>query len=175
MQRMILKKQKRITIDNEAYVVSELTIRDIFNLSGAINETGQVDVEKLFNDLLEDASLIVSVINCPLSKILQMPPSDIQQVYNSFLDINKLLFKQSSPSGKISQKPFILSLFKIYCRLIEIGHKDAFDYGYSFGLEALGNYRINRLAEMAETSTSIRQAYHSDAKEWKRYIRGLIR
>ena len=56
------------------------------------------------------------------------------------------------------------------CSLIEAGHRDALNYGYSFFVDALNeNMKLSNL-RLKESAFAVRVGYFANQQEWRRFI-----
>lgn len=173
-----VRNRRKISLSERYYWVNELTIGDIFNLYYIVDDiTNESDFKQLFSKLIQEDSLVGFITNCPFQVLFQINPSELKIIYDVFLDINKQLFNKSIKQTTAPQTfdSFIFALFDLQCRLIEAGHLNAMDYGYSYFVRAINNYEQSRSRNIAEYAVASRNAYHADNKEWKKYIKELIR
>lgn len=175
----MLRSKKKFLLDNgKTYLVRELTIGDLFASYYTVRSIDTGGIEELFSNLIANISLLESVTTCPWDVLINIGASDLKNIYDLFLEVNSSFFqkknnkKSKNSAGK--EEDFINNLFVLYCGLIEAGHTNVVDYGYSFFIRAINNHeRIKSLA-IAEIATANRAAYHSDDKQWKKYIRSLV-
>lgn len=175
-----MRNRKKIFVDNTSYWIKELTIRNIFSLYYNFKTTEEPhDTKifgKIFTDFVENRSIVTSITSCPWDKLITLRVSDFKKFYDEFLELNSQFFRREKDKtdGKSRNEDFINNLFMLYCRLVEAGHNNVLDYGYSFFLRAINNNHKIDCEDVAKRATAVRMAHHSNDKDWKRYIRSLI-
>ena len=171
-----IRNKKRVFIDGNAYWVNELTVGDIFNAYHVVEDiTNENSFKELFSKLVIDAFLIEVVTNCPLSVFYQTSPTELKVVYESFLAVNKQLLRKSSVDSTQANIPFIIGLFDLYCYLVEAGHSNVLNYGYSYFVKAINNCGKNKNRNMVELASAFRTARFANDKEWMKYIRKMTK
>lgn len=55
--------------------------------------------------------------------------------------------------------------------MIEAGHTNALDYGYSFFIDALNEHEYVRGRNMKDIAIALRVARFADEKGWKKFLR----
>jgi hypothetical protein len=172
-----MKAKRKIFVDGNSYWINELTVGDVFALYYSFGHVGIEDGEELLTSLLANRFLLESITTCPWDKIVNLRASEFKSFYNVFLELNNQFFRNTKPDANTegsSLEVFINELFELCCNLIEAGHSDVFNYGYSFFIKSISNHEKIKSGGIAEMATAMRMAQHSDAKEWKRYMRSLV-
>lgn len=168
-----MRKTKLITLGERCYELRELTINDVFCLSQVFGNV----TENVVHRFIRHETLITSISDIPRIKFLELGASEVTKLYEEILQLNSQFFykrEEKESEDKKNSSEFTNELFSICCTLIEAGHKDVFTYGYSFFIRAINNYEKIKNRNIVEVATSVRMAYHSDNKEWKKYVRSLI-
>lgn len=163
--------------NSKTYWVRELTIGDIFASYYTVRSIDAGGIEELFSNLVANISLLKSITTCPWDVLINLGASDLKNIYDLFLEVNSSFFgkKNKKPkNGTGKEEDFIDNLFILYCDLIEAGHTNVVDYGYSFFIKAINNHEKIRSFAIADIATANRVSYHSDDKQWEKYIRGLV-
>lgn len=155
----------------------ELTVDDIFALYYTFDSIDIESVGGLFSNLFESLPLLESVTTCPWKVLVELGTSELKKIYELFLELNGQFFCSRKEKPKKDDKPedFINNLFSLYCDLIESGHSNVLNYGYSFFLRAINNHERIKSLKVADMAIAIRTARSADDKQWKKYIRGLVR
>ena len=55
--------------------------------------------------------------------------------------------------------------------MIEAGHTNVLDYGYSFFIDALNEHEYVRSRDMKEIAIALRVARFANEKEWRKFLR----
>ena len=102
--------------------------------------------------------------------------SELKIIYEDFLELNNHFFKISKKEVRETGREdgYLDNLFSLCCDLIESGHTNVFNYGYSYFLRAFNNNRRIRNGKIADVANAVRVANHADDRKWKKYIRGLV-
>lgn len=172
-----MRAKRKIFVNGRGYWLNELAIGDVFALYYSFGHVGTGNEEDLLANLLANRSLLGSITTCPWDKIVNLRASEFKSLYDVFLELNDQFFRNTksdvNTEGR-SLEVFIDALFELCCSLIEVGHSGVFNYGYSFFIKSINNHEKIKNGSIAEMATAMRIAQHSDAKEWKRYMRSLV-
>lgn len=174
-----MRNKKRFRVDGQTYWMRELTIDDIFALYYTFDSIDVETVGGLFSNIFESLPLLESITTCPWKVLVGLGSLELKNIYGLFLKLNSTFFsgrlkKGEDPQKELKTKDFIDNIFFLYCDLTESGHTDVLRYGYSFFLKAVSNHERIKCSKIADLATSSRMAYHSEKKDWKKYIRGLV-
>lgn len=172
-----MRAERKIFVDGNSYWLRELAIGDVFALYYSFGHVGIEDREELLTSLLANRFLLESITTCPWDKIVGLSVSEFKSFYNVFLELNDQFFRNTKPDANTegrSLEVFIDGLFELCCSLIEVGHVGVFNYGYSFFIKSINNHEKIKNCDIAKMAQAMRMAQHSDAKEWKRYMRSLV-
>lgn len=101
-----MRKQMTFTIEGYKgdFVVKELTVQEIINLinmGSKKKKEGEEDGDQSFTTLrsqIEDHFLPLCT-NLKLASLLKMAPSDIEEVWNHFQEVNKVFFALARKAG----------------------------------------------------------------------------
>lgn len=159
-------------------MICELSVNDVFVLYYTFDSIEMEDVGGLFSSLLESIPLLESVTTCPWEVLVSLGTSELKKVYELFLELNSFFFekrKERSKGKEVKIEEFVENVFFSYCDLTEAGHTDILNYGYSFFTKAINNHERIKCSKIADRAMATRMAYLSDQKQWKKYIRGLIK
>ena len=77
----------------------------------------------------------------------------------------------SDRSDQHSQSGDYKRLFKSACKLIEAGHPNVLDYGYSFFVDALNEHEYIKYEKLKDTAYAFRVAQFADEKTWRNFLR----
>lgn len=178
-----MRKKATITVQDNQYWLYELRVRDIFDLNytiGDFNITGIA--EHLLNDFINQSkdSLLSKITSCPFGVLSTLSLSEFEEnILEQFLKINRLFFKknkkqeQKTTQAQHNIDSFAHDIFDLYCFLIENGHKEVMDYGYSFLMLAINNHSKYKNQKIADLATAVRMGNHADDKAWRKYMKAL--
>lgn len=152
----------------------ELTIDDIFALYYALDSVDIESINGLFSNLFENRLLLESVTTCPWEVLIELGASELKNIYELFLELNGQFFCTKKAKENVKSEDFVNSLFSLYCSLIESGHVNVLNYGYSFFLKAINNHELIRNTNIIGMANAVRVAQHGDDKQWKQYVRRLV-
>lgn len=175
-----MRNKIKIFIRDNPYWLYELTISDIFNFNYIIKNFNNIEIiEYLFKNISnhsDEGLLFESITTCPFEVLLNLTISEFQEFVQSFIKQNHHFFNKKSSKTKTDQtkdNEFEVGLFDVCCHLIEHGHVNVMNYGYSFFFQAINNHEKIKSRDIAGIALATRMAQHSDDKQWKKYMRGL--
>ena len=173
----MLRNKKKFVVDGESYWIRELNVGDVFDLYYAFQFLDAENVGDLFSTILENKSLVESISTCPCDVLMGLGSSELKDIYKLFLDLNGRFFRTKThhEDSKVGNSvSFIDNMFFRYCSLVESGHVDALQYGYSFFLKAVNNHEKLKCSKTADLAFAVRMANHGKDKDWKKYMRRLV-
>lgn len=88
-------KQKTVKINDREITVKELTPRNILDILDGVDEQNiqTTDLVELLNKHLDKA------VNLKFEEILDIPPSDLKELYEAFKEVNSIFFDMAGQMG----------------------------------------------------------------------------
>lgn len=169
-----LRNKKNINIDGKKYWLKELTVADVFELENNLGIIDRNHVEDILLFLFEDQLILKSITNCPLQVLINLRASEFKEVGKVFLSLNHLLFGKKNQSGGRKRESFVNGLFALFCSLIEAGHVDVLNYGFSFFIKAVNNHELIKNTNIVSMADAVRVAHYGNDEQWKRHVRSLV-
>lgn len=166
-----MRNREKIVLDGISYWLRELTVSDVFMV--------YYESQDLVNDfssiIAQNKVLVNSIIDCPWELFLDMRVSEVTKFYERVLKLNKNVFRSKEKRSERKRDVNVIDgLFEMCCAMIEAGHVDVLNYGYSFFLKSVNNHELIRNRSTVDFGNAVRIAYHGDDKQWKKYVRGLV-
>jgi len=87
-----MRKTKTIKIDDKEILIKELRVKDVLELM----ETSEGQ-EKSWTDLIKE--FLPRVTNLTIDELTAMAPSEIQQIYDAFKEVNAAFFEMARAVG----------------------------------------------------------------------------
>lgn len=171
---MKIRNKKKVEIESKTYWVNELTIKDVFTFHFNFDKSLTAGI---LPKLIDNRELLESVTDCPWEILISLPFSKLMKFQKIFMEVNKALFlqKKQDDLNTPTSSDFIGNLFFLYCNLIEAGHSEILNYGYSFFIRAINNSERIKSSQTAEMAVAFRMSQTTDNKQWKKYIKTLTR
>lgn len=89
-----MRQRKVITIDNREIEIKEITVREIRNFLQDMETEPTPGIEGIYVVLTRFMPTCVNGIT--IEDLEDMPPSDIEKVYNTFREVNAVFFKAAN-------------------------------------------------------------------------------
>jgi hypothetical protein len=155
-----MRKQKTITLGRETFTVKELRVRDIHAL------LDEKDIEQSRGRMLSLST------GLDAQKLYGMRSPDLDAVWNAVREVNTAFLQKPRvvPQGRGQSKKLTAKVLdRCICRLIERGHAQVWNYGWTFFMAALTvseDLEKDRLRSMAIAA----RLGNTTQKDWKKFL-----